>query len=292
MDEKTNAQAQEPVDATQLQHGDIVENIQDMVGNLLKNAVEKMQKSETAPIIGAIEQDGQEDADAQQAPFDISEVKQIIGTLQKFIDSVNVMLAQLEGGDTDYDSDADKFMDDYMATADNILEIAAFSTKDNVTGLSNRYGFDNRLILEWNRAIREKSALSILIFSVDGFNYNDESRDSVQRDAILKNISETLEKSIKRFTDFTSRWSDDEFAILLPITDERGAMIVAGRICAEFEGASIIDTGDASAKTTVCIGVCAATEERSEQPADFVNKAHAALVKARKSGKGTIVMDR
>ena len=286
MDEKLNVL--EPTDGTPAQQDDIMGNIQDMVGNLLKNAVEKMQKSETAPKIGVIEEDQQDEAQPQ---FDISEVKHILSTLQKFIDSVNVMLAQLEGGVTDYDSDADKFMDDYMATADNILEIAAFSTKDNVTGLSNRYGFDNRLILEWNRAIREKSSLSILIFSLDGFHHSDGSRDHHQRDSILKEIAKVLEVTIKRFTDFTSRWSDDEFAILLPITDEKGAMIVAERICAEFENSNIMSSDGSGVKTTVCIGMCVTADERNEQPAEFVNKAHAALVKARKAGNGTIVLD-
>jgi diguanylate cyclase (GGDEF)-like protein len=156
--------------------------------------------------------------------------------MQKFIDNVNGVIAQLETGSPEAGGTDDKFLEGYMATADNVLEIAAFSMKDPVTGLSNRYGFDNRMILEWNRAIRDKTALSLVIFSVDSIKM---CEDIEKCDKLLKVITETLDSSIKRTTDFIARWSDDEIVALLPITDIDGATIVAERIYNELGGKSL-----------------------------------------------------
>jgi len=255
----------------------ILQHIQSMIGDLLKNTVDKMQKAEINKQLGEAHS-SVSDGEVPQAQMDISEIKGFIDVMQKFIDNVKLTVAQLETGSTESGGADKQFLDGYMATADNILEIAAFSMKDPVTGLSNRYGFDNRLILEWNRAIRDKAALSLVIFGVDGLS---ECKDNNIRDDILKNISETLENSIKRSTDFMARWSDDEFAALLPFTSSEGASIVAERVHAEIGGISIPGIAEKGGKSTVSIGVCVHMPELDEQPVDFINKAHKAFIEAK-----------
>ena len=263
----------------------IMQHIQDMIGDLLKNAVDKMQKNELGEKLGDIPSDvsGKDTASAQ---MDINEIKNFVDVMQKFIDNVKIMVMQLETGNKESGETDDKFLDGYMATADNILEIAAFSMKDNLTGLSNRYGFDNRLILEWNRAVRDKSSLSLVIFAVDGFS---ECEDSKKQDETLKTVSDTLENSIKRSTDFIARWSESEFAALLPITDTNGASIVAERIRTEIGNMNIPCILDKSNKSTVSIGVCVSTPEPHEHPSDFITKAHDAFNKAKESGGDSII---
>jgi two-component system chemotaxis family response regulator WspR len=265
--------------------GDIMQAIQGMIGDLLKNAVDKMQKSETGEKLGGIPDDTKE-KDAAAAQMDISEIKSFIGFMQKFIDNINVMVRYLETGVAEPGEADDKFIEDYMATADTILEIAAFSTKDNLTGFSNRYGFDNRLILEWNRACRDKSTLGILIFGVDGFVGQG---DRVKCEKMIKKIAQTLDKSIKRSTDFFARWSDDEFAILLPITDAGGTSTVAERVLAEISGLNIPGVPEKDGKASVSMGVCVLAPELGNQPVDFINKAYNSFVEAKKAGGNVII---
>jgi len=252
--------------------GDIMQHIQDMIGDLLKNSVEKMHKSDTGNILGDTTAVG--DKSEIPAEMDLADIKNFIDVMQKFIDNVKVMVLQLETGSSEPGSTDDKFIDGYMATADNILEMAAFSMKDSLTGLSNRYGFDNRLILEWNRATRDKTALGLVIFAVD-------NSDKNKQEEVLKAVSETLEKTIKRSTDFIARWSENEFAVLLPITEEVGVSIVAERIRVEIGKITIPGIEKVDGKTPVSIGVCVEVPEPTEQPANMINKAFDAYKKAK-----------
>jgi len=264
--------------------GDIMNQIQDMIGDLLKNAVDKMHNEEHSKKLGGSHKGMSDGADAPQ--MGLSDIKNFVGVMQKFIDNVNIMLIQMETGNKDHGSTDDMFLDGYMATADNVLEIAAFSMKDPLTGLSNRHGFENRLILEWNRATRDKSALGLVIFGMDCL---DGCKDSKRHDKMLQLVAKTLESTIKRSTDFVARWSDEEFAVLLPITDEGGATIVTERIRDAMEHMSIPGFAELGCKSTVSIGVCDHAPEHTELPIDFINKAIDAYVNAREEGGNSIV---
>jgi len=257
-----------------------------MIGDLLQNAVDKMHKTEISDKLG--DSPSGESDNALSAGLGIAEIKNFIDVMQKFIDNVNLMVLQLETGSTEHGDTDDMFLEGYMATADNVLEIAAFSMKDPLTGLSNRNGFENRLVLEWNRATRDKSALGLVIFGMDCI---DGCKDKNMHDEMLKAVAQTLESSIKRSTDFIARWSDEEFAALLPITDEGGATIVAERIRTEMENMSIPGIAEMGCKSTVSIGVCDHEPEHSEKPIDFINKAYDAYLKAKKEGGNSIVFD-
>ena len=259
--------------------GNIMQDIQNMIGNLLKNSVDKLQKAEISKELGETQADSSE----LPAQMDIAEVKNFVAVMQKFIDNVNVVIAQLESGNPEAGGTDDKFIEGYMATADNVLELAAFSMKDSLTGLSNRYGLDNRLILEWNRAIRDKSTLSLVIFSVDSIA---KCKDSKKRDELLKAISETLDISIKRTTDFIARWGDDEFAALLPITGADGAAIVAGRINNELGNMDFPAIGETA---TISIGVGVHTPKPDERPVDFIDTTYNAFIKAKETDGNKII---
>ena len=264
------------------EHGNIMQHIQDMIGDLLKNAVDKMHKTDTHPHLGHAP--GQAAAADPTAQMGLAEIKNFISVMQKFIDNVNVMVARMETDNPNHGDTDEMFLDGYMATADNVLEMAAFSMKDSLTGLSNRYGFDNRLILEWNRATRDKSYLSLVIFSIDGFKEN----NAVNYDDVLSAISRTLENSIKRTTDFIARWSDEEFAVLLPITNSSGASIVADRISEELKNMDIPGIDKNENEPTVSIGVCSHTPEQNEKAVDFIQRAHNAYILAQKRAGNSI----
>jgi len=262
----------------------IVQDIHGMISNLLKNTVENMQKAETKKELGDTTQDINENNEIT-AEMGLADIKNFVGVMQKFIDNIKVMVAQIETGDPDAGETDDAFLDGYMATADNVLEIAAFSMKDTLTGLSNRYGFDSRIILEWNRATRDKSTLGLAIFGLDGF---EKLKDNSIRENILRTVSQTLLGSNKRSTDFIARWSDNEFAALLPITDTEGAAIVVERIRTAIEGMNIAELPKINGKTAISMGVCVYTPKPGDQTIDFIDKAYKAYKKIKESG-GDIV---
>lgn len=291
MDDSMNKQKQE-LSHTPEQQGGVMQNVQDMIENSLRNAIERMQRADANNQMSDSSSDADDggEAEVMQAQADLAEIKTMVATLQRFIDNLNIMIAQLEGGSSSYGKDEEKFLDDYIATADSILEIAAFSTKDNLTGLSNRYGFDNRMTLEWNRSQRHELPLSLLIFSVAVTGYNDGELDAKQHNELLRSISKTLKNSIKRSTDFVARWSGEEFAALLPITESDGAMIVAERIRTELGNMDIPSISGKGGELKVFIGLNVQTPSQDNQLSDYIDGACNALSNARESEEGRIVL--
>ncbi|MCL2579574.1 MAG: GGDEF domain-containing protein [Oscillospiraceae bacterium] len=280
MSEKVPAQ-------TPSEQNDIMQSVQGMIGDLLRETVERMQRKEMDKQLGGAHDDDTSGSQAgPPATMDISDIKNFVSVMQKYIDSVKVMIAQLESGSNEPVSTDEQFLDGYMATADSVLEIAAFSMKDDLTGLSNRYGFDNRIMLEWNRAVREKSSLSLLIFGVDGFEDQETGNNKQLRNNIYKAIAKTLDHSIKRSTDFTARWSDNEFAALLPITEYKGAMIVAERILSEIENMDTFGKG-----LSAYVGVNIRTPDSKEELASFTSNTYNAYQKAKESGKNMVTLE-
>ena len=217
-------------------------------------------------------------------------LQKVADTLHKLLADINKTIAEHEKGNIEYFLDADAFLGDYRKLADNIIEMAAFGTRDQLTGIPNRRAFDNRLDMEWSRAEREKSPLSILFLDVDKFkNYND-TYGHQQGDVALKSVAHALRQMVKRPPDFSARWGGEEFVALLPSTDAAGAVFVAENVRAEIEKQTIPATEAGAAHVTVSIGVATLVPEREHQKSDIIAAADAALYKAKETGRNRVVL--
>jgi len=170
-----------------------------------------------------------------------------------------------------------------------IRTIGNLSMTDQLTCIPNRRSLDNRLNLEWNRAIREKTPICILLMDLDKFkNYND-TYGHQQGDVALKTVARTFSQSLKRQNDFVARWGGEEFAVLLPNTTLEGALGVAEDIRANVE-ATVIPCSDGSiTKITVSIGLNTQIPTQDSAVEFFIAGADEALYAAKKSGRNRIV---
>jgi two-component system cell cycle response regulator len=94
--------------------------------------------------------------------------------------------------------------------------IADANRTDPLTGLLNRRAFEELLELELERALRSDRPMS-------------EQHGHAAGDAALQSVARNALKW-KRRIDVAARIAGEEFALLLPETDERGAFIVAERL--------------------------------------------------------------
>jgi diguanylate cyclase (GGDEF)-like protein/putative nucleotidyltransferase with HDIG domain len=100
---------------------------------------------------------------------------------------------------------------------------------DPLTGLPNRRGFRELLDLELERARRRESRVAVIVGDLDHFKeVNDRSGHHVG-DAALVRVAELLVEA-KRRIDAVARIGGEEFALILPDTEEGEAMIVAERL--------------------------------------------------------------
>lgn len=99
-------------------------------------------------------------------------------------------------------------------------EIEQLSFLDSLTGIANRRMFDKTIELEWTRAERNKSPLSLIMLDIDFFKqYNDEY-GHICGDECLQIVAKTLNDFPKRKTDLIARYGGEEFVILLPNTSK------------------------------------------------------------------------
>jgi diguanylate cyclase (GGDEF)-like protein/putative nucleotidyltransferase with HDIG domain len=107
--------------------------------------------------------------------------------------------------------------------------IAGSNRTDPLTGLFNRRAFEELLELELERATRAGRPMSVIVGDIDGFRAVNERHGHAAGDTALQAVAQNALKW-KRRIDVAARIGGEEFALLLPETDERGAFIVAERL--------------------------------------------------------------
>jgi len=108
-------------------------------------------------------------------------------------------------------------------------ELVERSLRDPLTGLFNRRRFDSALAREVARAGRYDRPLSVLLIDLDGFKAVNDTHGHAAGDRVLAHVSRLLRASV-RGSDVVARIGGDEFAILLPETDQTAADEVAAKL--------------------------------------------------------------
>ncbi|KZB98971.1 Phytochrome-like protein cph2 [Methylobacterium radiotolerans] len=162
-------------------------------------------------------------------------------------------------------------------------ELARISLTDALTGLPNRRQFEATFGRAWEGARRTGKPLSLLVVDADHFKrYNDRYGHAVG-DAVLKGLARCLSVSVHRPDDLVARVGGEEFAMLLPDTDEAGALRVADRVHAELASLSFEAARIEAGTVTVSIGLAVA--DVSGDMGDIYRGADAALYRAKAGGR-------
>ena len=164
---------------------------------------------------------------------------------------------------------------------------------DALTDIPNRRAFDQRLRLEWGRAMRDKSRLSLLMIDADRFKVYNDTYGHPQGDILLQALAGVLVRSLKRPADFAARIGGEEFAVLLPATDLDGAVIIGEEIRATVEAARISGhSRKAPTSITVSIGAASMLPEVGHPSEGLIERADRALYAAKDSGRNRVCSDR
>jgi diguanylate cyclase (GGDEF)-like protein len=178
----------------------------------------------------------------------------------------------------------------HMRIVNQRHRIEQLSLIDQLTEMPNRRAFDERLDMEWGRAIREKMPLSILLADADYFKICNDMYGHRQGDRVLQRIAQALKQSIKRSTDFCARWGGEEFAVLLPNTDSKGGKEIAEKIRQNLENTSVPMNDGSSARITLSIGVNSLIPKAEDNCEAFFSGADKALYCAKDAGRNMVCL--
>ncbi|MDO8617211.1 MAG: GGDEF domain-containing protein [Dehalococcoidia bacterium] len=126
--------------------------------------------------------------------------------------------------------------------------------RDELTGLYNRRHFYEVIQAELDKAHTRKQPLAILLMDVDGLKrINDEYGHGVG-DVVLANLGRLISRHIRN-DDVASRLGGDEFGVIMPATDKRGAFALAGRLWEDLAQTPMGRDGDKHIMVSVSIGL-------------------------------------
>ncbi len=148
-------------------------------------------------------------------------------------------------------------MSDRMQQDLNLLteELHQLATTDGLTGLTNRREFMDIARREFSRAKRHESDLSLILMDIDHFKQVNDTYGHDVGDEVLKVLAKSG-AGVIRDHDIFCRFGGEEFTVLLPGTDLKGAIAMAERLrvllaqtSVPFEGGAVQFTISAGIST-------------------------------------------
>ena len=167
----------------------------------------------------------------------------------------------------------------------NASELEKLATTDGMTELSNRRQFDKAMKSEFARYQRYFRPLSLLVIDVDHFKAINDRLGHEAGDIVLKAVA-NLCAGVRRESDLVARIGGEEFAILLPETDESAALVVAERLRGLIEN-NLKTFNEIKLDVTISIGVAAATLSMASATT-LLKQADAALYRAKDGGRNRV----
>lgn len=159
--------------------------------------------------------------------------------------------------------------------------ITELSETDSLTKIYNRMKFTNSLNEEINRAIRYGHSLSIIMFDIDFFKKVNDNYGHDVGDSVLIEISFLVKDNVRKI-DVFARWGGEEFIVLLPETEIKGACILAEKLRSSIENHSFSTVK----KITSSFGVSELTNE--DDYSSFTKRVDEALYIAKNNGRNKV----
>lgn len=151
---------------------------------------------------------------------------------------------------------------------------AQLSIIDELTGVYNHRYFKGFIVMEFTRLMRQTEKLSLLMIDIDDFKKYNDTHGHVLGDELLRKLAQLFKDALRQ-VDTVCRYGGEEFVVVLPRADKKGAEIVAKRI---------ITLVNLYLPVSVSIGIATYPDD-SKDHNEIISKADAALYSAKQAGK-------
>jgi diguanylate cyclase (GGDEF)-like protein len=124
------------------------------------------------------------------------------------------------------------------AVAIHNMQLYAMATLDVLTGAFVRGFFDKWLLRELRSALRSLHPMTLLMVDLDHMKRINDTAGHLAGDHALEALGKALRQAT-RTSDIVGRYGGDEFAVVLPQSEEDGAEVVARRILSLLAGTTV-----------------------------------------------------
>lgn len=166
------------------------------------------------------------------------------------------------------------------------LELRSLAMTDFLTKAMNRRAFTECVEQQMALAQRTGLPLALLMIDVDHFKQINDGHGHAAGDSVLVEIARVIGTSIRK-QDTLGRYGGEEFGVLLPSTDQAGAMVVAEKLRDAVESMRCrVKSGNISVTISIGVTVCHATCANFSYDLDkFLADADSALYQAKHGGR-------
>ncbi len=161
------------------------------------------------------------------------------------------------------------------------------SVTDDLTGLYNYRYLQQRLDEELERSRRYEKTFSLLMLDIDGFKRFNDTQGHLAGDRALADLGGVIRSAVRE-VDVVTRYGGEEFSVILPETDESGALIVAEKIREAVAAHAFLDIdGESLLRLTVSIGLATYPVHATDKES-LLRHADDAVYQAKADGKDRV----
>jgi diguanylate cyclase (GGDEF)-like protein len=191
---------------------------------------------------------------------------------------------ELSAGETDFLEMFAQQIEMAITIAGLFEEVKTQAVTDGLTGLYNRRYFEEYLKKEVTRSIRQKQPFSIIGLDLDHLKQINDKFGHAYGDLAIKTVANVLKRNA-RSIDTAARMGGEEFNVILPGVDSKGAMIAAERIRKALESEEL----DVIEHITASIGV-ATYLEHSDNIEDIMELTDQAMYQSKRNGRNRVTL--
>jgi diguanylate cyclase (GGDEF)-like protein/PAS domain S-box-containing protein len=175
--------------------------------------------------------------------------------------------------------------------SERTVELEHLLMTDALTGIANRRRLDEYIASEWDRAVRARQPISVIIIDIDHFKGLNDGLGHGAADRALKVIASELTRALQRAGDLPARYGGDEFVVVLPNTNPEGAFKVANDVQAVIAKLAIAHPGSPiDTRITTSLGVATSWPLKKGSANGLLLAADRALYNAKRAGRNRIAV--
>ena len=234
--------------------------------------------------------------DSLTSSQNLDEIKTgLVSHMDNIVNQLNQYCIKQEAKSEALVSQMDKLQEQLRATEDeatrlkdDLAEQRVRAQTDPLTGLPNRYSYNERLTQEYNRWRRYRHSLTLVVGDIDHFKQVNDEHGHAFGDIVLNKIAHFLGNGIRE-SDFVARYGGEEFVILLPETAIVDATRAINKLRSSISKLEFINE-DKPVPVTMSFGI--SEFENDDTTKAVFERADKALYRAKEKGRNLVCCQR